>query len=137
MDVIPWSRQRLLDGQRNPFAFWVNAQNLNLNVLANFQYVRWLVNVVVGNFGNVNQTVYAAKVDESTKVGHPSYLTFDNVARLQFREDLLSSFFVLSLNDFLVRKDQAVVAWFNFNNLEFKFLTLELVQVFNIVVSNH
>jgi hypothetical protein len=65
---LPWVFLGCLEGQRYTLAVEVNVENLNGNFLTNLNDLTWVVDVLPGELGNVDETVYAAKVNECTEV---------------------------------------------------------------------
>ena len=58
----------LPSGKGNALAVQVDVENLNGDLVADSNDLRWVIDVLPGQLGNVNQAVYATQIDECTEV---------------------------------------------------------------------
>ena len=82
---------------------------------------------------DVEQTVYAADVNECTEVCESLNNTLDNCALFEAFEQLLFFSSSLILENFLVRKDESLLTLVNVNDLNFQSLTCKCVEIFNVL----
>ena len=103
----PGIRLQPLDAEANPSSFLIQAQNINVNLVANAQHLARMPYPVPGEFGNVHQAISASQVNEDTEIaqttdGSPSDLTL---------VDLVHQLLLLLLTPFALRhsfrEDQA------------------------------
>jgi len=67
--VTPRILKQLANGQADAFLVAVDGDDLDLDVLPDFENFTGMLNAVPGDFGEMNQTIGAANVDESAKLG--------------------------------------------------------------------
>ena len=69
VDAVPGAGGLLLETQRDPLAIEVDAQDLDLELLAHLDHLRGVLNAAPGHVGDVEQTVDTAEVHEHAEVG--------------------------------------------------------------------
>ena len=79
----------LFDAQGNPLPFGVVFDNLNINGLADIDALTRMVDPAPGDIGNMEESVKAAKIDESTIIGDVFNDTFNGSPFLEFFQELL------------------------------------------------
>lgn len=86
-DAIPRIGLELLHAERDAVGFLVDADDLNLDLLADVQDLRRMVDAAPCHVGDVQQAVDAAEVDERTVIGDVLDDTLDNLAFLEVLND--------------------------------------------------
>src|SRR5690606_38745901 len=82
-DGNPWIFAQLLQTQGDAVALAVELQHLDVDFVANVDDFGRMLDALPGHVGNVQQTIYAAQVNERTVIGEVLDDTFDNLAFLQ------------------------------------------------------
>ena len=112
----PWILGSLLKTKGDTLTVKVNVENLNLNLLANLNNLRWVVNVVPRKLGNVNQAVNAAKVNKCTKLNDGGNSTLELHANLELAQDVLTLCLTSLLKNNAARKNNVVAVAIHLDN---------------------
>ena len=85
VDSFPRVGFELLDAQTDPLSFGVEADHLDLDVLADMQCLGRMVDALPGDIGDMQQAVDAAEINECAVVGDVLDDTVDDLVLLQAR----------------------------------------------------
>lgn len=77
-----------LEGQRDALTIHINVKNFNRDLLANFDNLRRVIDVLPRKLGHVDETVYAAKIHECAKVDDRGDNALTNLPLLEVGEEL-------------------------------------------------
>src|SRR5208283_3051707 len=94
---IPRMWLQLLRADRNTMFVGVDLDNHGVDLLADREHIRGLVNALPGNFANMQQRVRSTDIDERSVIGKAANLAVHGIAFLEFGEAPLfaGAFFVL------------------------------------------
>ncbi len=131
IELFPWMRSKLFETECNTFLFFIEVKNNNVDLLIELNDFFRVCNASPAQVCDVNQTIYATKVDEYAVVSDVLNHTFENLTFLETRNNFFLLCFHLCLDKSLVRYNHIAEVLINFNNLEFHRLTNEYVVVTN------
>ncbi len=126
---IPRVRSELLQAESNAFLLLVKVKDNHIDLLIQLYQLVRIVDTTPAQVGDVDQTVYAAQVDEHTVVGDVLDGTFQYLSFLEFRNDLFLLCLQLSLDKCFVGNNDITEVRINFYNLELHGLAYEYVVV--------
>ena len=86
-EYLPWVFLGCLERERYPLAVHVHLENLDGDLLANFDNLAGVLNVLPAEFRNVDETVNATEVNECTEVDDGRNDTLANLTLLQVHEE--------------------------------------------------
>ena len=86
--TVPRVGFELLHAQADALGIGIEADDLHIDGLADGQRLRWMVDALPGNIGDVEQAVDAAQVDEGAVVGDVLHHALQHLAFLQVRDQL-------------------------------------------------
>ena len=89
---LPWILLRGLERQADPFAVEVHIEHLDRDRIADGDHSTRMIDVLPGQFADVDQAVHAAEVDECTEADDAADDTRADLARLQVGQELVASF---------------------------------------------
>ena len=119
----------LLQTERNLFLFAVDGQDLDLDLVVNFEHFRRMVNASPRHVCNVEQTVDAAQVDKGAEIGDVLDRTHAKLTFLQFGEQPLFLFFAFFFNQSAAGDNDVAARFVNFQNDAFNWLADEISNV--------
>ena len=126
---IPWMWLKLLQAQCNATLFVVEVEDNHVKLLVERNDFLWVVNTAPREVGDVNQTIYATKVDEYAIRCDVLNNTFKHLTFFEFCNDFLLLLFEFSLDECLVRYNNILEFLVNLNNLEFHCFADEYIIV--------
>ena len=132
----PWILRSLLKTKGDALTVKVNVENLNLNLLANLNNLRWVVNVVPRKLGNVNQAVNAAKVNKCTKLNDGGNGTLELHANLELAQDVLTLCLTSLLKNNAARKNNVVAVAIHLDNTSLNTSAHECTKVLDATKVN-
>src|SRR6185312_2793038 len=118
LDAFPRVGLELFHAQADAVALVVDADDLDLDGLADRQHFRRMVDTPPGDVGDVQQAVDAAEVDERTVVGDVLDHAVDDLAFLELLDDLAALFGAAFLENGAARHDDVAAALVHLQNLE-------------------
>ena len=124
-------RSELLQAQSDALLLVVEVEDNDIDLLIQFHNFLGIAYAAPAQVGDVDQTVYAAQVDEYTIRGDVLNGSFENLTLLQLRDDFLLLLFQFSLDESLVADNNVLVFLIDLDNLELHCLAHE-----NIVVTD-
>ena len=128
-DVLPRVRAELLDAERNALALAIELEDAHVDLVADLDDLRRVLDALPRHVGDVQQAVDAAEVDERAVVGQVLDHALDDVAFLQVVEELRALGAVFLLDDRAARHHDVVAALVELDDLEFEFLAFEVARV--------
>ena len=102
IEGIPWMRGELLQTEGNALLLFIEVENNNVELLVELNDFVGIVYAAPREVGDVDQTVYAAEVDEYTVRSDILNSTFEYLTLLKLRDNLLLLSFEFSLDECLV-----------------------------------
>ena len=128
---IPRMSRKLLQTQCDTFFRIVEVENHDIEFLVELNDLFGMVHTAPAQVGDVDQTVYAAQVDEHAVRGDVLDGTFEDLAFFELRHDLFLLSFELGFDQRLVRYDHVAELLVDLHDLELH----GLVHV-NVVVAD-
>jgi len=128
-------RSQLLQTKSDTLLLVVEVEDNHVDLLVQVNDLFRMRNTAPRKVCDVDQTVYAAQVDEYAVRGDVLDSTFQYLTFFQFRDDIFLLLLKLGLDKSLVRNDNVLEFLVDLNDLEFHCLTNEYVVVadrFNI-----
>ena len=122
-------RSQLLQTQSNTFLFVVEVQNNYIQLLIQLNNFARIAYTAPRQVSDVDQTVYAAQVDEYTVRCDIFNSTFQYLSFFKLTNDFFLLLFQFSFNKSLVRNNNVLEFLVDFYNLEFHSLSYEYVVV--------
>ena len=92
LDALPRIGFELLHAERDALRLGVEADDLNLDVLADIQRLGRMIDAAPGDIGDVQQTVDAAEIDERAVIGDVLDDAVEDLAFLQAGHQLRARF---------------------------------------------
>jgi len=129
IQCIPWVWSQLLQAKSDTFLFVVEVQDNYVQFLIQLNHFARIAYTAPRQVGDVNQTVYAAQVDEYTVRCDILDSTFQYLTFFQFADDFFLLLFQFSFNKSLVRNNHILEFLVDFNHLEFHSLAYEYIVV--------
>ena len=130
--VEPGITHGVFYGQGNALCILVDALNVYIQFLTNFENIRRMLHAVPSQVGDMSQTIYAADVNECTVVNDTLNRTANDGISLQRGEYFV---FLLSANSFeelAAGKNQTLLVYIDFDDFAFNRLTSIYGQIFYI-----
>src|ERR671914_2173053 len=101
-----------LERQRDPLALHVDVEHLDGDLLADLDDLRWVVDVLPGQLGDVHQAVDPAEVDERAEVDDARHHALADLALLQGVEEGLADLALGLLQPGAAGQDHGVAVFF-------------------------
>src|SRR5262249_37627839 len=127
--LLPRIGLRLLETERDALAVAVDVEHLDLDLLADLEHLRRVVDVAPRQLGDVDQAVHAVQVDEGAEVDDVRDHAGDDVARVERVEDRLPHLLALVLEDGAAREHDVVPRAVELDHLAAELRAEELVQI--------
>ena len=127
--LLPRVRLRLLEAERDALALAVDVEHLDLDLLADLEHLRRVVDVAPRELGDVDQAVHPVEVDEGAEVDDVRDRAVDHVARVEPVENLLALLLALVLEDGATGEHDVVARAVELDHLAAKLGRHELVQI--------
>ncbi|EFH71148.1 conserved uncharacterized protein [Gardnerella vaginalis 5-1] len=121
-EALPWIFLSCLKGKGNTFAIEINVENLNGNLIANLNNLRWVIDVLPRKLRHVNETVNTAEVNKRTEVYDRRHNAFANLTLLKLREEGFANFGLGFLKELATRKHNIVAVLIELENLSLNLL---------------
>src|SRR5579863_1732532 len=118
-----------LDGERDFLAIFIHAENLHLDLLADMQHFAGMVDAAPGQLADMNQSVRAAQVNESAKVGKVADNALAHFARFQFVEQLFAPPLPPFLDGEAFGENQAVARSIDLDDLQLEFFVFHGLEL--------
>ena len=99
--------QQAADGKANAFALAVNADDLDINFLTDFEHFAGMIDPFPGNLGKVNQAIGTVDVYKSTKLGQAGHAPFALIALIDLFEQAFFECLARFLRSGFLREDQS------------------------------
>ncbi len=128
-DGNPWVFAQLLQAQRYAVALAVELENLDVDLVANVDDLRRMLDAFPSHVGDVQQAVHATEVDECAVVGEVLDDTFDLLTFLQGFQQSFTLGAVLGFQDTATGNDNVVAFLVELDDLELEFLAFEVSGV--------
>src|SRR4051812_31184704 len=112
-------RRKLLHAERDTLLVLVEVENNHFHSLVELENFFRVIDTTPRNIRDVEQSVYTAKIDEYTEVGHVLDNTFQHLAFVEVGEDSCLLLFEIFLDKYLVRYDYVVVGVVDLHHLHF------------------
>ena len=126
LDGNPWVFTQLLQTQRHAVTLAVELQHLDVDLVANIDDFRRMLDTLPGHVGDVQQAVHAAQVHEGAVVGEVLDDTLDLLAFLQRFQQSFTLGAVLGFQDATTGNDNVVALLVKLDDLEFEFLAFQV-----------
>ncbi len=126
LDGNPWVFAQLLQAQRYTVALAVELQNLDIDLVANVDDLRRMLDTLPGHVGDVQQTIDAAQVNERTVVGEVLDDTFDLLTFLQRLEQSFALGAVLGFQYAAAGNDNVVALLVQLDDLELELFAFQV-----------
>ena len=126
---IPRMGSELLNTEGNALLLFVEVEDNDVELLVVLYHFAGIADATPREIGDVDETVYAAEVDEYTIVGDILNRTFEHLTLFELADDFLLLSFEFSFDECLVADHNVLVFLVDFYNLEFHGLTHEHVIV--------
>ena len=121
-------RRELFQTECDTFLCVVEIENYDIEFLIEVNDLFGMVHTAPTQIGDVNQTVYAAQIDEYTVRGDVFDRTFENLSFFEFGHDLFLLCLEFGLDQSLVRYDYVAELLIDLNHLEFhRFVNIDIV----------
>ncbi len=117
-NAFPGIGLELLHAQRNTMAFLIDADDLDLDGLADRQDFVGVVDAAPCDVGDVQQAVDAAEINERTVIGDVLDDAFDHLALFELLDDFRTLFGARFFENGTARNDDIAAALVHFQNLE-------------------
>src|SRR5262249_16810476 len=104
-DVLPRARRLVLERQGDLLAVLVHVEDVDFQLLVDVDHVARVGNAAPAHVGDVQQAVDAAEVHEGAELGDVLDDALADLARLDFREELLLHLLALILDEFAAADD--------------------------------
>ena len=118
LDAFPRIGLELLHAQADAVALVVDADDLDLDGLADRQHFRRMVDTAPGDVGDVQQAVDAAEVNERTVIGDVLDHAVDDLAFLELLDDFGALLSTALFEDRTARHDDVAAALVHLQDLE-------------------
>src|SRR5471032_1966638 len=122
MDLRPAAQ-----AQGDTVALTIVLQNLDIDLVANVDDFRWMLDTLPSHVGNVQQAIDATQIDECAVIGEVLEDTFDLLAFLQGFQQSFTLGGVLCFKDAATGNDNVVAFLIELDDLEFEFLAFQLL----------
>src|SRR5262245_46229418 len=129
--VRPWIGNQLLVSQRHAFGGRVVLEHDHVDLVVHLEQFRGVADATPGHVGDVQQTVDAAEVDESTVVGDVLHDALEHFAFGQRLERVLLLFGVLLLEERLAGQHDIAPLLVDLDHAHAQLLTAQRVEVAN------
>ena len=126
---IPWVRSQLFQTKSDTFLFVIEVKDNNVQLLVEFYNFLRIAYTAPRQVSDVNQTVYAAKVDEYTVRSDIFNSTFEYLSFFKFTDDFFLLLFKFSFDKSFVRNNNVFEFLVDFNHFEFHCLTYKYIVV--------
>lgn len=115
--IIPRITHRILDGQRDALILRVNASDIDVEFLTDFENIRRMLDAVPSEVRDVCEAVYAADIDECTVVDKALDRAANRLASFERGEDFLFLLSALSFEERTAGKNEALLVDINLDDL--------------------
>ena len=129
VQCIPRMRGELLQAESDTLLVLVEIKDNNVDLLVELYDLFRIAYAAPAQVGDVNQTVYAAQVDEYTVVGDVLNCTLEYLTLLKLADNLFLLCLELGLDESLVRNNNIAELRIDLHNLELHRLAYKLVVV--------
>ena len=117
-DAIPRILVELLHAKRDALRIGIDADDLHLHMLADGQYVAWMIDALPGDVGHMQETVDTAQIDERAVVGNIFDDAVNNLALGKILNKLGALLGAGLFHDGAARHDDIAAATIHFQDLE-------------------
>ena len=117
-DAFPWISLKLLHAQRDTMALVVDANDLDLDGLADREHFRWVVHTTPCDVGDMEQAVNAAQINKRTVIGDVLDHAVDNLALFELLHDFRTLFGARLFEDGTTRHDDIAATLVHLQDLE-------------------
>jgi hypothetical protein len=128
-ECVPWMGLELLETKCDALLLVVEVENNDIEFLVELHNLFGMAYAAPGEVGDVNETVYAAKVDENAVGGDVLDGAFEYLTLFEFRDDLALLSFELGLDECFVADNDIAVFLVDLDNLELHSLANEDIVI--------
>src|SRR5699024_8464546 len=128
-EYAPWIFLSCRQGEGYALAVQIDVENLYGDLVAYGDNLGWVVNVLPGQLGNVNQAVYAAQVDECAEVDDGRDNALADLALLQLVQELGTNLGLGLLQECTAGQNNVVTLLVELDDLGFQLLADVWLQV--------
>ncbi|MCE3028979.1 hypothetical protein J0A90_018395, partial [Salinicola sp. DM10] len=125
----PWVFLGSLQGQGDALAVEIDLENLNGDFVADGDNLRWVVDVLPGQLGNVNQSVDTAEIDECAEVDDGRDDALADLALLELVQELGADLRLGLLEECATGQNDVVAVLVQLDDLSFELLADVRIQV--------
>ena len=129
VESIPWVRSELLQTECYALLLVVEVKDNDVDLLVELNHLVGIVNAAPRQVCDVDESVYATKVDEYAVGGDVLDSSLEDLTLLQLRDNLLLLGLKLCFDEGLVGNYDVAELLVDFHNLEFHGLANELIVV--------
>ena len=131
-DILPRMRLKLLHAERDAFLLVVEVEDHDFDFLTELEHFGRVVDALVAHVGDVEEAIYAAKVDECTEVGDVLDDTLADLVLLESFENVATLLVAFFFENNTARNDDVATSLVDLDNLEVEFLADKSVDVRNL-----
>src|SRR5665648_156260 len=128
-DLLPRVFLSLLESQADPLALAVDVEQRDVDLLADVEHLRGVIDMAPGELGDVDQAVDAVQVHEGAKVNDVGDRALHDVAHVHPVEDLLADPAALLLEHGAAAEHDIVAEAVEFDHPALERLTGELLEI--------
>ncbi len=125
-DSDPWIFTQLLEAQGNTIALAIVLQNLDIDLVANVDDFRRMLDTLPGHVGDVQQAIDATQIDECAVIGEVLDDALDLLAFLQRFQQSFTLGGVLGFQDTATGNDNVVALLVQLDDLEFQLFAFQV-----------
>ena len=126
---IPWMGLQLFQAQRNAFFLIIEIEDNYIEFLIERNYFFGVRYTSPRKVGDVNQSIYAAQIDEYTIGSDILDSSFEYLSFFEFGDNFFLLLFELGFDKSFVRNNHILEFLIDFNNFEFHSFTYEYIVV--------
>ena len=119
VESVPGMGHELLDAQSDALLLVIEVEDNDVELLVKLDNFAGMAYAAPAEVGDVNEAVHAAQVDEHTVAGDVLYGTFEYLAFFELGDDFFLLCLELGLDESLVRDNDVLEFFVDFDNLEF------------------
>ena len=131
LDIVPRTRQCLLESERDSLALLVDLQHLDVDFLLDLEHLRGVIDSPPGHVGDVEEAIDATEVDERAEVGDVLDGPPADLVEFDLRHQVGLLLLALLLQQFATADDDVHARLIDFDDLALKFGTDELADIAN------
>ena len=130
-DSLPRIGLGLLKTERDALTIAVHVEHLDLDLLADLEQLRRMIDMAPREFGDMDQTIDTIEVDEGAEVDDVRNETLNRLAGGEIVKDALTHFPTLFLEHGATREHNVVTRAIELNHFAAELLTTKLFEILN------